>query len=101
MSRGRLRLNNQPKKEQRGDVKRAGVSARTSEHDRASATTRAGGSPPASHASHSFAVLALAPRPAHLWIYAREVILRIFLMNVIQENFYLCCVPNNLKSLFV
>ena len=44
---------------QRGDVKRAGASARTSEHDRASTyLTSNGRSPPTSHASHDFAVLA-------------------------------------------
>jgi len=44
---------------QRGDVKRAGASARTSEHDRASAyQPNSSRSPPASHASHDCAVLA-------------------------------------------
>jgi len=32
---------------------------------------------------------------------ARSMFLIIFLMNVIQENIYLSCVPNNFKSLFV
>jgi len=52
-------------KEQRGDVKRAGASARTSEHDRASACQPSNRrSPPASHASHDCAVQSPAPRPA-------------------------------------
>ena len=86
---------------QRGDVKRAGASARTSEHDRASSypvncwgwiaaplrTLRA----PAAH-SH------MLHGPAFC---ARSMFLIDFLMNAIQENIYLCCVTNNFKSLFV
>ena len=86
---------------QRGDVKRAGASARTSEHDRASSyllirwgriaaplrTLRA----PSAH-SH------MLRGPAFC---ARFVFLINFLMSEIQENFYLCCVTNNFKSLFV
>ena len=86
---------------QRGDVKRAGASARTSEHDRASSypvnrwgmiaaplrTLRA----PLAH-SH------MLRGPAFC---ARFTFLIIFLMSEIQANFYLCCVSNNFKSDFV
>jgi hypothetical protein len=54
---------------------------------------------PAPHASCTFGTLAHAPRTGSLC--ARLVFLINFSMSKVQANFYLCCVTNNFKSVFV